>query len=621
MQTNLALVSRRGRVSAARAVSAAAFLFAAPVALLAQDASGADAVVPLDEFVVSATRSLQDPWRMPSAVSRIDLDELHDLQIEDLRPALDREAGIDIVNTGAPGAQASIFMRGASNHQTLLLVDGVRMNDRSAAYINYLGGAGLAGVGRLEVLRGPQSTLYGSSALGGVVLIETARAPDGTSGSLALSGGSFGTAGGGVAFQHGTERLGLTAAFTRQVTRNDRPRNHFKGFGFAGRIEGRPTETILLGATYRADLSDFEEPGSRLFPSPGAIESRNHLATGYAAFAWSESLQTRVTAGLHRRDYSFAADRGTSTTQNTRKILDVQNTWAAARSVEIVFGSNYERSSYDVDAETTRDDVFAGYVSAVARPVDSVTLTAGARHDDFDSVGGATTWRVGASWLVRERTKLRATFGTGFSAPGSDDRHGVAQWGQIANPDLLPEKSRGWDAGIDHEMMDGRMTASATWFQNKFRNLFEWETIDFNTFEGRTVNRARASTSGVEFALAAAVAPAVGTRFAYTHLEARNDSDDVRLIRRPRHSIDVDVTVRASRAFLLGAGVHAVTDRLDIDGPIEDYTTVRLHGTWSAREDLLIRLRVENALDETYEEVLGYPALPRGIFGSVEWTF
>ncbi len=621
MQTNFLPLLRRACVSPPRAISTGALLLAASATLSARDAVRTDAVVPLDEFVVSAARSPQDPWLTPSSVTRVDLGELRDLQIDDLRSALDREAGIDIVNTGAPGSQSSIFLRGASSHQTLLVVDGVRMNDRSAAYFNFLGGAGLSGIGRLEVLRGPQGTLYGSSAMGGVVLIDTAEATTGTRGSLAVSGGSFNSFGGGASFQHGTERTGLTAAVARLVSSNDRPGNHFKSLAFAGRFEGRPAETILLGATYRADIGDFEEPGSRLFPSPGVIESRNHLATGYAAFEWADSLRTRVTAGLHRRDYSFASDWGTSVARNTRRILDVQNTWAAARAIEVVFGANYERASYDIDAETTRDDVLAGYISTIARPVENLTLTAGARHDDFDSVGGATTWRVGASWLVRERTKLRATFGTGFSAPGSEDRHGVAQWGQVANPGLQPEKSRGWDVGIDHEMLDGKMTASLTWFENKFRNLFEWETIDFTTFEGRIVNRARASTGGVEVALAVPVTATVETRLAYTYLDADNDSDAVRLIRRPRHAIDLDVTVRASRSLFFGAGAHVVADRLDSGGPIEDYTTVRVHGAWSAREDLLIRLRLENALDETYEEVLGYPALPRGIFGSVEWTF
>lgn len=624
MQTTSRHFDRSRRRPGRRPARLAALLLAtAPFGLLAQeqDAGTSDPLVPLDEFVVSASRSTQDPWFTPSAVTRIDPAALDNLQIEDLRGALAREPGVIVVNTGATGGQSSVFMRGASGHQTLFVVDGVRMNDRAAAYANFLGGAGLTDVGRLEVLRGPQSTLYGSSAMGGIVLMETARASRGLRGSLAVTAGSFHTAGGGASIEHGSERFGITAAAARLVTGNDRPGNHFKGTSIATRIEGRPLNSLQLGVTYRGDLADYEEPGSRLFPAPGLAESRNHLVTAYAQIELTDSLSSRVTAGLHRRNLSFAADWGTSTTRNVREILDVQNTWTATPAIELVFGTNIERSKYEIANETSRDDLFGGYISAVARPHEKVALTAGGRYDDFESVGGAGTWRTGASWLVLEHTKLRATFGTGFSAPGSDDRFGVAQWGQLANPGIAPEKSRGWDIGIDHEMFHGNLTASATWFRNTFRNLFEWQTVDFTTFEGRIVNRARASTEGFELALAGRFSPAVHARLAYTYLDARNDSDSLRLIRRPRHTLDTDVTIQASRSLMVGAGLRAVADREDTAGPIEDYTTVRLHATWSVRQDLRLRLRMENALDESYEEVLGYPTLPRGIFGSAEWMF
>jgi vitamin B12 transporter len=615
MHTNQ--ISFRFRPGVAAPARFAALLGAAVVA----DGFAQDGTVPMDEYVVSATRSVQDPWYTASAVTRLDLDSLNELQIEDLRSALAREPGIVIVDTGAPGGQSTVFMRGASGHQTLFVVDGIRMNDRSAAYSNFLGGAGLSGVDRLEVLRGPQSTLYGSSAMGGAIVLETARAAQGLHGALAASGGSFGTAGGGGALRVGTETLGATAALERRVTANDREGNHFKSTAFAGRLEGRVAEGLRLGVTYRGDFGDYEEPGSRLFASPGVIDSRNHLATGYALVALDDALSTRITTGLHRREYSFASAWGTTKTENTRKVVDLQNTWAITPTTELVFGGNYERSTYDINAERSRDELLAGFVSAVVRPVEQLTLTGGFRHDDFDSVGGAATWRGGAAWLLGPGTKLRANYGTGFSAPGSDDRFGVAQWGQRGNPDILPEKSRGWDVGIDQELFDGRLAASATWFHNSFRNLFEWETVDFTTFEGRTVNRARASTEGVELALDAVLAPALSTRLAYTYLDAHNDSDGIRLIRRPRHTIDADVTIRATQALLLGIGVRAVADRTDSTGRAEDYTTARIHATWTAREDLRLRLRVENAFDETYEDVVGYPALPRAFFGSMEWTF
>lgn len=609
-----------------RAARLLALWLAAPLPgaiALAQDGSTGDTVVPLEEYVVSVTRTPQDPQSAPGSVTRIDLDNLADLQIGDLPVALAREPGVTIVNTGATGAQSSVFLRGASSHQTLFVVDGVRMSDRSASYVNFLGGADVSGLERIEVLRGPQGTLYGSSAMGGIILLETARAAadSGAHGAVAAHAGSFDTRCGVVSVRHGAGNVGVTAALARHVTSNDQDGNGFETWNTAARIEGRPGERLVVGATWRGQWSDYEETGSRFFPSPGMVESENHLVTTYGEWHASNSLQSRLTLATHRREYSFASTWGVSRQSNRRHIADLQNTWKPVDNTEIVFGANHERAKFVVDGVPTRDEMLAGYVSAVVRPREEVTLIAGGRYDDFDSVGGAETWRIGGSWLVRTGTKLRATLGTGFSAPGSEDSEGVPHWGQLPNRGLLPEESRGWDIGIDHAMLDGNLTVSATWFQNRFRNLFEWETVNFTTFEGRIVNRARATTEGGELALSATLHPAVQARVAYTYLDARNDSDDVRLIRRPRHTVDADVTFIAARHVSLGAGLHAVADRVESFSPAEDYTTVRLFASWAVREDLRVRLRIENALDETYEEVLGYPALPRGVFGGVEWRF
>ncbi|MCX6945460.1 MAG: TonB-dependent receptor plug domain-containing protein, partial [Opitutales bacterium] len=131
--------------------------------------------LPLGQFVVSASRTPQDPKFVASSVTTLALADLAAAQVTDLRTALSAQAGVGVVSSGAVGGQTSVFLRGSNSYQTLFIVDGVRMNDRAALYSNFLGGADLAGLGRIEVLRGPQSTLYGSSAMGGVIVLDTAR--------------------------------------------------------------------------------------------------------------------------------------------------------------------------------------------------------------------------------------------------------------------------------------------------------------------------------------------------------------------------------------------------------------------------------------------------------------
>lgn len=577
--------------------------------------------VSLDRYVVSASRTPQELSATPSSVTVLPMNDLQTEQIVDLRTALGQQPGVVVVNTGAVGGPSAIFLRGANSHQTLFVVDGVRMSDRSASYSTFLGAADFSNVHRVEVLRGPQSTLYGSSAMGGVILVESVQGTGRPSGSLEATAGSFDTWGASASVAGGLKDFSYSGSLARFSTDNDLPNNQLRQWSYATRLEYAATPELLVGTTFRGQNDEYQQPGSRLYPAPGDVSSDNYLGTAYAQLKVGEDVASRLTLGLHRRVYDFDAAYS-SALRNTRRIIDWQNTWQASRQLEVVGGANFEWSKYLIDGVKSTDDVAAGYVSATARPVERLTFTAGLRYDDFKSVGSATTWRGGAAWQAAHGTKLRATYGTGFSAPGSDDRYGVPQWGQRANPNLRPEKSRGWDAGIDQDILDGKATLSATYFENRFRNLFEWEYVDWVTYEGMTVNRSRATTRGVELAIQARLVAGVQTRLAYTYLDAQDTTSGARLARRPRHSLDGEVRCEPAAGLVVGAGVHAVASRVEPYGAAaEDYTTARLFASYAVRRDLLLKLRVENALDERYEEVLGYASLPRGVFGGVEWHF
>jgi vitamin B12 transporter len=598
-----------------------------------------DEVLQLDKFIVSASRTPQDPKFTSSSVSLLKPADLAAEQIVDLRTALAAQPGVVVVDSGAAGGQTSIFMRGASSHQTLFVVDGVRMNDRSAAYQTFFGQADLGGIDRVEVLRGPQSTLYGSSAMGGVILIDTTHGCGEETGVLSAMAGSFDTVGASASLQGGTKTLGYSGSVARFETDNDRPFNSDKVLSYATRVELKPTEAVLVGVTFRGQNGHYEEPGSTLSPFPGVVDAQNYLGTAYGQVHFGPEITSRLTAGWHQREYAFSNAStfptlhvATSFLRNTRNILDWQNTWAASRELEVVAGVNYERSYYTINSipqspgtspVLTQDTVKAGYASATYHPVETVALSGGVRYDDYASAGGATTWHAGVSWLPVKGTKLRATYGTGFSAPGSDDRYGVKQWGQLANPDLRPEKSRGWDAGFDQELFDGMVTVSATYFHNRFTDLFEWKTANFFTYEGMTVNVGRATTQGAELAITGKINDFFDVRLDYTYLDARDDSDKSRLIRRPRHVFDGEVRFVILKPWSVGVGAHVVAARVDgfTPAPIEDYTTIRAFTSYAVRKDLLLKLRVENLLNEKYVETPGYPALTRGVFGSVEYRF
>lgn len=603
----------------------------------AQTSSHTDDPIRLEDVVVSAARAPQDPRYIPSSVSFIKPTDLASSQIVDLRTALAAEPGVIVVASGATGGQTAVFMRGAGTDQVLLFVDGVRMNTTDAGYANFLGGADVVGIDRLEVLRGPQSTLYGSSAMGGVITMDTTHGCGQLSGVTAATLGSFGTFGGNVALQGGTRTFGYSASLSRTLTDNDRPENTYKQTSYSSRLELVALPGFLVGATLRGQTGKYQEAGSALSGGRGEIEAPNHLVTTYAQWSPTAAIRTRLTAAWHQTEYNWTdktyGPASNYYTRNTRNIVDWQNSWLVAEKVQLVAGANAEWAHFTTGGNMLKDDQRGLYASVSVRPVGGLTLDLGGRTDDHDLEGRANTWRAGSAYYFHQtKTKLRATYGTGFKTPSMINRFGSPPW-YGPSPTIKPEESKGWDAGIDQELFSGHLTASATYFHNDFHDLIaSVYTFPQGKYIAQNVNKAR--TEGGEFALTAQPVSTMKFRASYTYLTALNNSNSaktVRLTRRPRHSGDVELQVLPSSVCTLGAGLHFVGGREDtVFDPVtyaskqvdvENYVTARVFASWQASDKVLLKLRIENALNEKYSDAIGYSALSCGIFSSVEWKF
>ena len=618
------------RTSSALPAGALAIVLAAPAA--GQTASH-DAVVDLPAFVVSATRTPQDPKLTASSVSVVPLLDIGTMQLTDLSTALSQVPGVQVTTTGATGGTTKVSLRGANSSQTLLLVDGVRMNNRQNDFYmgSVLGGADLAGIDRIEVLRGPQSTLYGSSAMGGVILLSTAHGCGTPTGSVAFGAGSFDSFGAAVSEAGGTANLGYSVSLGYSETDNDRPNNHYERWSYATRVEYAPTSTTLIGATFRGQNGDYEEPNALAYAdNPGVVVSDNYLGTLYGQVSVGERFVSRLTAGWHQNIYNWADTWGSDDYRTTRRILDWQNTLEPSTWATLVFGANAEWSHFASTTVTRKlsDRAYGLYASSDFHPFKELTLTAGLRYDDFNTAGDTTTGRLGASyWFDVSQTKLRATYGTGFNAPSMTERYGSSWY--VASPDLRSEKSRGWDVGFDQHFFAGRLVWSSTYFRNRFRDMIVANPVA-GSWKYKYEN-VSATTEGLENAVEAMLTKSLklraaytylDVRAAYTYLDVRNDTADTRVIYKPRHTADADLNWAVDPALTVGAGVHVVAGRLrTVTAEIEDYTTARLYASYAVNKNLLLKARIENALNEKYEESYGYPALPFRAFGGVEYKF
>lgn len=607
-------------------------LAALAASLLASPArSQTDPGTPLDPFVVVATRTPEDLRTLGTAVDLITADELSRQQLTSPAAALGAIPGAPLFANGAIGSDASIFLRGSDSDQTLFLVDGIRLNDANTDYAVFLGGARLGATDTIEIARGPQSTLYGSEAVGGVVSIQAQKGSGAPSADVEVEAGSFDSVTGTIDAQGSQGKWAWSLSGSGSHTANDRPNNDFDSGDLVLRLDRVLTAAASIGATLRGFDSKYGDPGDIYTNDPYAYETEdNWLGTVFAdlhpATDWSAHL---TIGGQDRRYLSFDESPGiftdTTVVQNRRGILDAQTTFAGLSDQKITAGVNAE-------AETTKDNGYGNidqrqtFLAAFAddewHPLASTYITGGIRYDDFDTFGTAVTGRVTAAWLTPDRSiKLRASYGTGFNAPSFLELYGV-DTGYIGNPQLKPEESRGGDAGVDFYLPKGAGSLSATWFRTDYTNLIVY---DFSAYPGTTENVGHSRSDGIELEAKLRLAAGFEIHTSYTYLEASDVTDGTRLLRRPRNSGSADLWRNFGGGFSAGAGVQVVADRQDVDAEsfltVEDpnYTVARIYGAWQVTQRLLLKVRVENALNEKYQPVNGYPALGFGAFGAAEW--
>lgn len=600
----------------------------APALGLAQESAPAG----LPEVVVTATRTPVAITTVGSAIDSLSAAELARLQLPLLRGALAGIPGAPAFANGGAGAATSLFLRGANSNQTLFLVDGLRSSDPNTDYAVALGGVGVGASDNLEVARGPQSTLYGGEAVGGVVALRAQRGSGPVHGSVAVEAGSFGAVQGAVSAQRGDEQSAYTFSAAGGRTDNERANNEFDSVTFTLRVDRRLNDEVSIGATWRGFNATYGDPGDRFTNDPDNEDREsNQLATVFADLTHSPNLTSHVALG--GQDRRFVAEnpgpfgRQATVVKNRRAVLDWQSTYAANAQHRVTGGFTSEINhtvNTGFGAINRHQRLFAFFAQDEWTPARNVHLTAGLRSDDFDTFGRAMTGRVTAAWLTADsRLKLRASYGTGFRAPSFLDLYGQTSF-YVGNPNLQAETARGWDAGADYYLADGRGTLSATWFQTELHDLI---TFDFSAFPGTVINVGRARTRGAELAGKLTLPGAIAARLSYTYLEADNLSQRDRLLRRPRHSGSVDLWHDFGRGFSAGAGLAFVAQREDVDAATftrvdgEDYTVVRVYGAWQATPRLAVKARLENLLNEKYEEVNGYPAIGFGAFGGVEWKW
>jgi vitamin B12 transporter len=456
--------------------------------------------VRLDPVVVTGTQVAVPVSELPSAITVIDREEIESRQITDVQELLRTVPGLSVTQSGSRGGQTSVFPRGGNANYSLVLIDGVPVNNAGGAFD--FSDLTTDNIERIEVIRGPQSALYGSNAIGGVIQIFTRRGRGPLQGDVSLTGGSFNTFEGRGAVSGGSERFGGSLGVGYVSTSGHLPiNNDYRDFTISSGLDYQPIEALKLAFSARYSDSHFEFPtevgGDRFSPlDPDQFQDRQRLLlslrTTHAITRWWEQA---LLLGYHRNDSLFRdpfnppidfADSRTDS-EEQRFFLNyfwnvllpewyqVGTTWTLgieAQRETLDQRSTFGTTTTSVDPSRTQ---LGYYTQLLFNWRKQATLLAGVRVEDSSVFGVDTNPRVAASYtLPWLQTKLRGGYATGIRAPSFIENFGTGAPTAIGNPNLKPEQSESWEIGLDQPLFDGRALITATYFANTYKDLINF---------------------------------------------------------------------------------------------------------------------------------------------------
>jgi len=591
------------------------------------------------EVIVSATRFDIPLDQSPASVSVITSEDLAQKQIERVADALREVPGLSVVQTGTPGQLTSVFTRGLPSEDTQILLDGIPINQGLSGAFNF---ADLTtdNIDRIEVVRGPQSTLYGPRALAGVIQIFTKRG-DGPPGiTLSAEGGSYDTFRETLESEGKVDQFDYSIGASRLDTDNARPNNQYRNTAAIADVGWSPNDELRIGGLFTYSLSDTGNPNTIFDPKPidNFLTERWLIAPHVDLHIddwWEHKFIFSYDHERQLNDPNQDGFVGPTRALFERTTIDYQNDLHPTSWLTLTSGFFYNRVNAGQERPfvlqifgpqptfiSDHTDETAGFLQVTLTPMTNVIFVAGGRLDHFNQFGDVWTYRFAGSYKIdKTNTTLHSSVATGFSPPSSQDKIFGNNFG------LKPEKDFGWDIGVEQRLWENRVTVGATYFHNDLSNV-----IGFNGLF-QTLNLGAARTQGLETELRAQPIADLVLTASYTYLDAeKTSSADIsqpqgaRLPRRPRNEVYVSGSYlwwKRLRTTIEAKFVNA-REELNFGGPnfdIEDYSFVNIAAEYEVNAHLSIFGRIDNLTNEHYAEVFGFPALGRAAYGGVKLRF
>ena len=554
-----------------------------------------------------------------------------------LLDALRNRTGISTSQNGGAGSLTSLFLRGSNSAHTKVLIDGIPMNDPSGASRAFnFANLTTDNIERIEILRGPQSVIYGSDAIGGVINIITKRGQGTGELNFSAYGGSLGTHYEGLQYSGGDEKSYYSIAGsyleTQSVSQAAARFGNTEADGFdVGTVSGRfgwnLQDDINLDYVFRLTNAEVEIDNWD-FGAPNPVDNLNraNLSRNFAnrvqlsKLAMDGRLEHKAAFSLsnyERQDTNVPSPFWASVYNGETRLFDYQANYAWNDNNLITAGVMYQDEEASTDLQSQQNQTTTGVFLE-----DRMTLkenwhaTAGIRWDEFSRAGQADTYRFSTIYHLKDKpAHIHASLGTGFRAPALAENLFA-----FGNPNLAPEMSKGWELGYTTQLKEGSLLLDATYFRNDFKNLIVW-----NPSSSTLDNVGLALSSGVEVTLAWQLTDRTSMNANYTYTKTLNRQTGEELLRRPRHRAMINLEHDLENDLTsVGLTLAYTGSRLDNPGGtttelghfmlLNLYLTHKLNDRWTAY------FRANNLTDEDYEELFGYGTPGATFYGGLSLT-